>query len=186
MEIVKRQPQHLKRVVVMTAGEGEKAPAGTVEKNGKHYLAEYFFVPKPKFDPRKKGDGRGRFGKGGGKFNKKFNKKRPDGKPSEQRPDGANARPDRAGGGRPDRAAGGRPGGDARPNKGDRPNRDGKPGGRDGKPFRPRNPNNPSSQKNNRFPSPTTKPAEAQKLEIQATESTAKIESSETASKQPV
>lgn len=53
---------NLKRVIVMTLNEGEKAPQHAVEKDGKYYLAEYFYQPAP---ARKKFDGKG--GKFGGK-----------------------------------------------------------------------------------------------------------------------
>lgn len=72
IEVAKRRPQHIKRVVVMQLAEGEKAPANSFEKDGKAYLLEHFFVPQPKreFRHNKKGGRFGRDGKKGGRFNK--------------------------------------------------------------------------------------------------------------------
>lgn len=162
LELVKRQWHHLKRVIVMQpAAEGEKAPQGAVEKNGKFYLVEHFFVPKPKFDPRNKGrggfagkSGKGRFGgkggkgKGGGRFGNKPNR---GGRPGEVRADGvasgegAIRDPGLGPDGKPWRSK--KPRGPRKPFTTIGPN--GELLGRDGTPFRPRQPKN--GRDNNRF-----------------------------------
>lgn len=97
IETIKGQRGSLKRVIVMTAAEGEKAPAGAREIDGKYYVAEFFaeagrpaapdsrddrFGGKGKRDSR---DGKGGRGGKGGR----------DGKPRGE---------DRSAGGRPERA----------------------------------------------------------------------------------
>lgn len=72
IEAVKGQRGSLKRVIVMTAAEGEKAPAGAREIDGKYYVAEFFAeagrpVAAESRDDRFGGKGKrdGRDGKGG-------------------------------------------------------------------------------------------------------------------------
>jgi hypothetical protein len=75
VELTKTKRRHLKRVVVLTLNEGEKPPVGAIEKDGKWYIVEYFYVPKP---PKKKFRGKKnkkRFGKNKNK-KKFFNKKK--------------------------------------------------------------------------------------------------------------
>ena len=105
LEIAKRRPQHIKRIIVMSLNEGEKAPADTIEKDGKVYLMEHFFVPEAQKHLKKgKTFGKGG-GKGGGKGKKFGDKKRSGGGgpgrgDSSDRPRGPRAPRDGAGPGR--------------------------------------------------------------------------------------
>jgi hypothetical protein len=106
IEVAKSARGSLKRVLVMTAAEGEKAPAGAKEVDGKYYLAEVFpEAGRPaapdarddRFGGKGKRDGKGgRGGKGGGR----------DGKPGGGRDGGRGGadRGERSAGGRPERA----------------------------------------------------------------------------------
>lgn len=66
--------QHLKRIVVYQPEEGKTNPPGSMDKDGKAYLAEYFFVPQAKKERPSFKKGRGkRFskkGKGGGRHSR--------------------------------------------------------------------------------------------------------------------
>lgn len=69
VETVDNKFQDLKRVLVMTLAEGEKAPHKALQKGDHWFVAEYYPPLAPKGGPRKGG---GRFdGKGGGKGGKK-------------------------------------------------------------------------------------------------------------------
>jgi hypothetical protein len=66
LEMVEKKSQDLKRVVVYTLAEGEKAPTQLLQKGDRYYLAEYYpslekkHPPKDfKGDPGKKGKRRG-------------------------------------------------------------------------------------------------------------------------------
>ena len=115
VELTEAKTDQLKRVVVYSVEEGKSAPKGTVEKDGKHFLTEYFFTPSTQKAPREdRGRGGGRDkkgGRGGG------------GKGRGPKREGAGAGP---GGGGPGRSAGG-PGGPGGPGRsgGGRPPRDG-------------------------------------------------------------
>ena len=65
VDLVKTRVESLKRVVVMTAGEGEKAPGGTEEREGTHYLVEFYPAPESKQPRGGREDGKGRGGRGG-------------------------------------------------------------------------------------------------------------------------
>lgn len=72
LEVAKTRSDHLKRVIAFSIAEGEKAPAGSVEKEGTHYISEFFYVPETKKphggrDGKKFGGKGGRGGKGKGK-----------------------------------------------------------------------------------------------------------------------
>lgn len=71
LAVIEGRSDNLKRVVVYSVDEGKAAPKGTVEKDGKHFLAEYFFVPQAKKEQRRDGrrprDGKGRGKKRGGR-----------------------------------------------------------------------------------------------------------------------
>ncbi len=54
MEVANGKSNHLKRVVIWTLNEGEKPPEGWIEKDGKYYVSEYFYVPEPKRQTRGK------------------------------------------------------------------------------------------------------------------------------------
>lgn len=72
----------LKRVVVLTIGEGEKAPSGAKEKDGKHFLVEYY----PAIESKKPGRFGGRDDRhGGGKRGKKGGKARRRTRPGSRR-----------------------------------------------------------------------------------------------------
>lgn len=62
IEVVEKKADDLKRVVVWSLQEGEKAPRGT-EQKGEHYFAIEFFPPLPGQGPRKQGRGGKRDGK---------------------------------------------------------------------------------------------------------------------------
>jgi hypothetical protein len=64
LEVIESKPENLKRVVVYNVDEGKQAPKGTIEKGGKHFLAEYFFIPSAKKERRTSaGPGKGSRGK---------------------------------------------------------------------------------------------------------------------------
>lgn len=66
VELTESKTDQLKRVVVYSVEEGKSAPKGTVEKDGKHFLTEFFFAPSSQKAPRdEKGRGGGRDKKGG-------------------------------------------------------------------------------------------------------------------------
>lgn len=75
LELAEGHPEHLKRVVVYTVEEGQKAPNGAVQKGDKWYLAEFFYTPAPKRKAREEhADGR----RGRGKGRDKGKRRRPD------------------------------------------------------------------------------------------------------------
>lgn len=97
LNTIKEKSAQIKRVVVLTLAEGEKAPQGASELEGHAYLAEYFPAP---FNPNaKKADDRnargGRDGKRGGKR----------GGRDDKRGGGRGGRDDKRGGGKPAPAA---------------------------------------------------------------------------------
>lgn len=63
LDLAKAKANNLKRVLVFSLAEGEKAPAGAVEKEGSYYATEFFYVPEKKKPHGPKGKGFG--GKGG-------------------------------------------------------------------------------------------------------------------------
>lgn len=67
LEAVDQKLQDLKRVVVFAPAEGEKVSSAAVEKNGQHYLAEYY----PSLEPKKGKERKPRGGKGDGKRGRK-------------------------------------------------------------------------------------------------------------------
>jgi hypothetical protein len=85
LEMVKERNERLKRVVVMTLAENEKAPHGA-EKREEHFFLPEFF-PEP-FGTKKKFEGKGRHG---GRDDKRKGKKRRGGRRGDRR--------DREGGG---------------------------------------------------------------------------------------
>lgn len=67
LEIVKTRGQGLKRIVVMTVGEGEKTPAGAEKKDDHFYLAEFFPLPPEQQNGRRRRGGRGDGRRDGGR-----------------------------------------------------------------------------------------------------------------------
>jgi hypothetical protein len=137
LELTQGKDRGLKRVVVLTAAEGEKAPPEAKEKEGTYYLVEYFPAPPEQKHGRREGardaGRRGRGGKGGGRGGDQ-KRSRGGGRPD----DGPGAGRDAAGGG----AGGGR--GDGRPPAGGRDTR--RPsGGRGGRPRAPGYPGSPGA-----------------------------------------
>lgn len=53
LEVVGGETSDLKRVVVFTLAEGEKAPNGSVQKGEQYYIAEYYPAIAPKTNNRK-------------------------------------------------------------------------------------------------------------------------------------
>ena len=130
LEVVEGREGSLKRVVVYAVEEGKTAPSGAVQKEDKHFLAEYFYVPQKQERKGREGrDGDKRGGKRGGKRGKGRDGGR--GGRGDRRP------PRGPGAGDPaqQNAAGGAPGekrekrGDRRPPRGPRPDRGPKPAG---------------------------------------------------------
>lgn len=63
LDVASKNPENLKRVVVMSLNEGESAPAKAVQVEAHHYLPEHFVTAAPKAAPTKGGPG----GRGGGR-----------------------------------------------------------------------------------------------------------------------
>ena len=130
LEAIEKKTNDLKRVVVLTLAEGEKAPKGA-EQKGDHYFCIEFFPPMPGQERK----GRGRDGGRGGRDDKgrgdKRGGKRGGGRDGKGRGPGRGDRPGGEGmraaggpGGAP--SEGGKPGGDQRRR---RPPRGPRPGG---------------------------------------------------------
>lgn len=67
LEVAETRSDNIKRIVVFAAEEGKPGPKGAVQKEDKHFLAEYFFSPQAQpRGPREGRDG-GRGGRGGKK-----------------------------------------------------------------------------------------------------------------------
>jgi hypothetical protein len=102
VELAEAKPENLKRIVVGSLAEGEKAPHGAVEKAEKVFLTEFFYTAQPKKQGRENNDQRGG-GKGkDGKRGKKGGGRggRPGGGPGgrgENKPKEAGAQNDRGG-----------------------------------------------------------------------------------------
>jgi hypothetical protein len=103
LDVAKAKPNHLKRVLVFSLNEGEKAPAGAIEKEGTHYASEFFYVPEPKKNQKRegkhfggkgrggKGRGKGRGGKGGGDRDRNERGRAPRGPRRDSKPSAASA-----------------------------------------------------------------------------------------------
>ncbi len=76
LEAVEGKSQNLKRVVVLSLAEGEKAPGGAVQKGDHYYMLEYY-PPLPGERPAKSADGR-RGGRGDKRGDKRGGKGRGD------------------------------------------------------------------------------------------------------------
>src|SRR5262245_23683379 len=59
LEVAEGRHAALKRIVVYAPEEGKAAPSGAVEKDGKYFLAEFFYVPQKEPKRRGRGDERG-------------------------------------------------------------------------------------------------------------------------------
>jgi hypothetical protein len=130
IEVVSDKLEDLKRVVVFTLGENEKAPHGAVQKGEQHYSTEYYPPLHPPKSKGPQGGDKGRGGKGGrdGKKGKRGRGGR--GRPGEGRGPGRGEGrgPGRGeGGGHPSEAG-------ARPPRGPKPDRGSKPQGNGPKP----------------------------------------------------
>jgi hypothetical protein len=113
LDVAEGRQASLKRVVVYAPEEGKPAPSGAIEKDGKYFLAEFFYVPQaqPKRHGRgdergeRKGKGRGKRGRGGdrGRDERRGRGPRPTGAPGEQ-PQAAAGAPagEKSGEGRPE------------------------------------------------------------------------------------
>ncbi|MGE5086687.1 MAG: hypothetical protein ACM3MG_10330 [Bacillota bacterium] len=71
LEVAGANTANLKRVVVMSLNEGEKAPAKAVQVEAFHYVPEFIVTAKPVVAHDKDSKGRGKGPRGGGRGEKK-------------------------------------------------------------------------------------------------------------------
>lgn len=81
LDVAEKNAEDLKRVLVLSLAEGEKAPAKAVQVEESYYVPEFHVVHKPAAAKKEGGRGKGRGGRGGGRKEKES----PWGAPPEQK-----------------------------------------------------------------------------------------------------